>query len=346
MPASAVADVNWLLSAVTQASAALIAIVGGLLVSRYVALHAEQQGARRRVADLARRETEAQSHLAASEQALDAYYVDELLDDEDVFEVIVDSGFDPALRDVLDAAQEEQEEDLNQALLVAKLADLSSDLRAAMSAIVPLVPKVKEHPDWATFRRDHELPVEHRHAWEWLYDRVCSEREDEVLEEERRAARKSSPFGGLGFDTIRMPALSYGNPQVRATERIAEGQRQIAFENSLTNRIDEARAGVRALHQEKRLATETLDATRQPEGFGLALQVLTVLAMLGIGFPVVLMSLGPMTLEPWLRWSVTSAFFLGVALLLRFLFVYAALLREGGRSSLPNTVLGLLGPER
>lgn len=43
MHVMAVADVNWLLSALAQATAALIAIVGGLLVSRYVTLHAEQQ---------------------------------------------------------------------------------------------------------------------------------------------------------------------------------------------------------------------------------------------------------------------------------------------------------------
>jgi hypothetical protein len=47
-----IADVNWLLSALAQSSAALIAIVGGLLVPRYVALHAEQEAAERRLADL------------------------------------------------------------------------------------------------------------------------------------------------------------------------------------------------------------------------------------------------------------------------------------------------------
>jgi hypothetical protein len=73
----ALAAVNWLLSALAQASTALIAILGGLLVSRYVALHAEQQAARRRVEDLVRREAEAKAHLEEAKRDLDLYLVDQ-----------------------------------------------------------------------------------------------------------------------------------------------------------------------------------------------------------------------------------------------------------------------------
>ena len=40
------ADVNWLLSAMAQSGAALVAIVGGLLGSRYVALDAEARSSK------------------------------------------------------------------------------------------------------------------------------------------------------------------------------------------------------------------------------------------------------------------------------------------------------------
>lgn len=82
------ADVNWLLSAITQSAAALIAIVGGLLVSRYVSLHAEQQGARRRADDLMRRESEANEQLRDRQREFDLYYVDDFLDDDKVFEAV------------------------------------------------------------------------------------------------------------------------------------------------------------------------------------------------------------------------------------------------------------------
>jgi hypothetical protein len=99
---------------------------------------------------------------------------------------------------------------------------------------------------------------------------------------------------------------------------------------------------LRALAQERRLAEETYDATRQPEGFVLALQVLTFLAVVGMGVPVILMGFAPMTLPAWARVAVISLFFVGVAMLLRFLFVYAGFLREGGRETLPRSLLGLL----
>lgn len=80
--------------------------------------------------------------------------------------------------------------------------------------------------------------------------------------------------------------------------------------------------------QEHRLAEETFEATRQPEGFTLALQVLSALSVLGMGIPVTLMPSFPVITMPWCgRAAVAVVFFLGVYLLLRFLFVYASYLR-------------------
>lgn len=45
------ADVNWMLSSSVQSGSALVAIVGGLLGSRYVALDAEQRAAERRLVE-------------------------------------------------------------------------------------------------------------------------------------------------------------------------------------------------------------------------------------------------------------------------------------------------------
>jgi hypothetical protein len=70
--------------------------------------------------------------------------------------------------------------------------------------------------------------------------------------------------------------------------------------------------------------------------------VLTFLAVVGMGVPVILMGFAPMTLPAWARVTVISLFFVGVAMLLRFLFVYAGFLREGGRETLPRSLLGLL----
>lgn len=84
-----IADVNWLLSALAQASAALVAIVGGLLVSRYVVLHAEQQAARRRLDDLRRTLDLAAENATQARRDLDSYDVDRYLDDDDVYEELL-----------------------------------------------------------------------------------------------------------------------------------------------------------------------------------------------------------------------------------------------------------------
>jgi hypothetical protein len=78
----------------------------------------------------------------------------------------------------------------------------------------------------------------------------------------------------------------------------------------------------------------------------MAFRVLSVLAILGMGVPVVTMGFAPLTLLAWLRAVVIGLFFLGVALLLRFLFVYARFLREGGRDSLPGSVTRLMASGR
>jgi hypothetical protein len=339
------ADVNWLLSAIAQASAALVAIVGGLLVSRYVTLHAEQQGARRRADDLARRLEEARSNLGEAEREFDLYYVDDFLDDDDVFEAILRGQGKASLEDVL-IAKDSDADDLNQGVLEEQLADLQAEVLRAVQELAPIVPEGMEHDEWVGFKRGRDLPVGHRSVWEWVYDRIVDERIEAAKEAERNA-RKQSRYGGLlgGGDYDVNSLIGLTSPEVRGLRGLVASQHEIAQVNSIRGQVETARAEVRALDQERRLAEETFDATRQPEGFSLALQVLSILAALGMGVPVGIMAFVPFSL-PWpARGVVVVVFFTGVLLLLRFLFAYAAYLR-GKTSALPATVLGLLDPRR
>lgn len=335
------ADVNWLLSALAQASAAMIAIVGGLLVSRYVTLHAEQQAAGRRVADLTRREREAEARLADARAALGLYDIDDLLIDEDVFQVIIDKDLTPTVKDVLEAVDHDGE-NLNKELLTSRLEDLSADLGRAFKAIIPHVPESRSHPSWPEFRREHTFTVGNREAWQWAYDQICGFQRDKAKRREAEDLKKSNPFGsllagrdfGVDIDVLRNISLTGGVGGIAA-------QHELAHLAALRGRVDDADTEIRAIQQERRLAGETFEATRQPEGFGLALQVLSTLAVLGIAVPVVIMGFGVLDLPGWARGLVIGSFFAGIALLLRFLFVYASFLREGGRSTLPATIFGL-----
>lgn len=334
-----IADVNWLLSALAQASAAMIAIVGGLLVSRYVALHAEQQAAGRRVGDLARREQETSSRQVEAQLALDEYDADQLLIDDDVFQLILDKRFVPTVDEVLKTVDADGAK-LNKKVLASRLAALSTDMDRALKELTSLVPEGKDHADWSEFRRSNTLTIGNRDVWEWTYEQICDFRRQNAKAREAEA-RKRTPYGALfggsdiDFDALRRIPFAGSTPLIASQQGLA--RREV-----LRATLDQAEAESRALQQERRLAQETYEATRQPEGFGLALQVLTTLAVLGMAVPVVVMGFAPVDLPAWLRWTVIACFSVGSALLLRFLFVYASFLREGGRDKLPTSVLGLL----
>lgn len=338
------ADVNWLLSAITQSAAALIAIVGGLLVSRYVSLHAEQQGARRRVDDLTRRSGEAEAQLAEHERELDLYFVDEFLDDDEVFEAILRGNGEATVDDVL--TQTDGGEDLNREVMIERFHALQTEFRVAEGELLAAIPVEKDHESWSDFKRGRQLPVSQPGLWEWLYDWICDQKGNEARRIEEDDRRKS-PYGHLLPPDISgiTRTLELANPEIRGLRHVVSSQQELAHVNVLRSRVETARAEVRALRQEHRLAEELFQATRQPEGFGLALQVLATLAVLGMGVPVVIMGFVPLALPVWLRILVIALFFFGVALLLRFLFVYARYLR-GGRRSLPSWIGGLLRSDK
>lgn len=344
MPAQQIADVNWLLSAITQSAAALIAIVGGLLVSRYVSLHAEQQAARRRADDLLRREGEALTQLMQHQRAYDLYYVDEFLDDSDVFETILREKGQATVEQVL-ADKDSEGLDLNQELLAEQLSALQDEFAVAVNELLSKVPVEKEHDSWRDFKRGKDFPIGHPGAWEWVYEKLCAEKRAEAKRIEEQA-RKKGPYGALfapTFDASDIPRFEI--PEIRGLRNVVSTQHEVAHINALRGRVETARAEVLALQQERRLAEELYEASRQPEGFSLALQVLAVLAVLGMGVPVVIMGFAPLTLPVWARVVVVALFFCGVAVLLRFLFVYARYLR-GARRSLPSWIGGLLRSDK
>ena len=299
-----------------------------------MALHAEQEAARRRLEDLARRQSDAEKRVDDLQTALDKHHVDELLNSDEVYEIVVDHRFEATASDVLSAVEHDESE-LNLELLESRVAELNDELELAGRELIALVPKSTEQMDWVDFRRHHDIVAKDRGVWEWMYDQICEMTRQEVREAEakKRSGYLSQILTPTLADTDLMRPIGIPN--------ILTSQREAALADSLREKLDESRLRVRSIRQERELAHETYEATRQPEGFGLALQVLSVLAFLGMGVPVVVMGFSPLTLPLWARAATIASFFVGVSLLLRFLFVYASYLREGGRAQLPKTVLGL-----
>jgi hypothetical protein len=329
-----IADVNWLLSALAQSSAALVAIVGGLLVSRYVALHAEQQAARRRVDDLRRTLEIAVESLRQARRDLDIYDVDFYLEDRNVYEEVLKLDFTPdieALRRAVDGGDHLVDEVLRE-----RLEHLASDMRTASELLQALVPHTEEQQEWEEFRHERQLKLDWSDAWQFLYERISHG---------RRVRAGWFPSSGKERERVRDHGLGLPDfPIVSAVPfpgilRV----RDRSEENRLVRLRDDAAARHAALLAEIELAERHLQDSRQPQGFRLALWVLAYLAVVGIGLPVVVMANGPTELPVWGRTAIVAAFFSGLLLLLRFLFVYAAYLDESRRrEELPPSVWGLL----
>lgn len=325
----AAADPDALLGVVAQSSAALFALVGGLLASRYVTLHAEQQAAERRAANLRRRLEEAEAEAGTTQRQVDEYLINEVLEDEDVYEVIVRQQFAATPRQVLKAAGDSGEF-LNEAMLMRRIRELSAELLRARDTIDSLVPEDEDQEDWPAFRRAHDLEMDTPGAWEWMYDLLSNARA-EAAREARKQRQRAMPFG-----------IDFPEPFTIPPVRGIVGPNERAHRERLLDRRDAAAAAVPALRAELRLAEENYQASRQPEGFALALRALAFLAVVGIGAPVVVMAFTPDELHWAARAAVIGIFFVGVVVLLRYLFVYAHYLDEKHQQhELPRGLLGL-----
>lgn len=337
------ADINWLLSSTAQSSAALVAIIGGLQGARYVSLHAEQQAARRRRDDLARRASAAAARLAEQQLRLDRYGVDNVLLTDDIFELVVKNDFEVTVDDAL-SVSDGDDTGLPAALLRERLGQLCASLRAARDRLVELVPESEEHPSWDMFRRANEVLPDEDGAWRWMYQKVVEARTDEARKRRREAERRRDPFGSSMSDLVRSSSLTrLTSPEAYAIRSLRAQSMDQAHEARLIDYRDDAQRINEQLRDELQAADAHLADVEQPEGFRLALQVLAVLTAVGVVMPTAIMATGAQKLAPLVRVAVAGAFFAGVALLLRYLFVYAAYLSDRHkRQHLPENILRLV----
>jgi hypothetical protein len=289
---------------------------------------------------------EADASVAEAERALAQHAVDDLLESDELFEYLLKTqGAELTAESALEALDADPE-DYDEVVLEDRVGFYFNEWSTAVSVLFPLIPDSVEQVDWVEFRRGRDLAIGNRYTWSWVYDQIIDEKVAKARKEREaaeRAARQKQPFGSL-IQPVDYSSLvgRVQNPALTAAYRISDSQNELAKASDLRTRVSETTGARTALRQERRLAAETLDATRQPAGFVLALQVLTFLAVCGLVVPVVVMGFGPMTLEPWARAVIIAVFIMGLALLLRFLYVYASYLRADGRADLPRSVIGLL----
>jgi hypothetical protein len=331
------ADVNWMLGAVVQSGAALVAIVGGLLGSRYVSLDAEQQAAQRRLDDAGRRLISARKQAQQAEQEVIDFRVRDIMDDWDVYEAIAKSSSAAKLDEVLEAATI-SDSGVPRGALEKYLQSLSREISQAFASLVDLVSYDDEHVSWDRFRRENPIHPQNDQVWEWVYTGLVDER----VKEEREARKKSTSqlYGGL-INLPDVPSMGARNFAGISAAR-SSGLRTATISRLMSSRDDSTRTRLQLEAEAESARIHVAEAT-QPEGFSLALSVLRYIAVTTIAVPICLMVIGPVTLPLWIRIIIAVLFLSGVALLLRFWLVYSVYLKQGSeRRKLPNGFVGLL----
>jgi len=314
-------NINYLLSAMLQAGAALVAIVGGLVAARYVSLHAEISQVRAEVDELSVRETNAHEsfwnalfdHTRSADRAV-LYRTDYLL------RFIRFPHRTSSLVERLEEVAVANERESDAKWVVARATLYFDEARKLLTERVD--PQARLVSPWKDFARGKRL----------VFDDDFREFIHEFVYEYERATREFK-YQKQGDTLAPMKALDSlvdrANSDLRA--------RLPSLEQEWLRRDEEATL----VRNQLNAAQRRLAGLRESEGFGTALEVRSLLAIATIVVPLVAMlpDYGDYTQAS--RIVFVAIFILGLLLMGRYLYVYAAHLR-GAREAMPKHVLGLI----
>ncbi len=297
--ALATTDPNWLLSSVAQSAAALVAIIGGFLVSRLVSLAVDRNRLLERQRDLTnrvsiqeRRLDEAHSRrFARTVQDFVGDHLKEAVDSRGVEEV------DALLTWIPPGSSEEEMRPVAEDLL-REVSEVFTTLQRHVENGGELSSEVEDLRSFGV-----EVPSD------YVSERVYGSVATKMIEDRKKLARSRSSFPSLDI-----PSIGITSPAVvgrRTTFEALAIQRQ-------DRRIEEERSAayeVESLEQQIADVDEALRGLKTPD-LTSTVWVLAYLAAVGIVLPVVFMALRPVPSERWARWLVVGAFASGLVLLL------------------------------
>jgi hypothetical protein len=304
-----VADPTPFLSTIAGVSATLVAIIGGLLVARFVSLDSEQQGAQQLVDDAAARLTTARNRAVRARQDLYSWDVNSFFK-TDVVTAIGRGEHDVVeLRDIGDVTY--LSDDTLRHVVGEIRAEFDEARRVLSELVTPRRPG--EAADWDAFKRSQrgQLPeMSWEDAWRIVYADLSSPR---LPPETVALARLASTM---------VPSVAVTRPREYV---VLDVQRRDALQ------ADMSRAEQREEDVEAELARLQLarDAVVRPKGLGWGLVVLAVFTVVGVIIPVWLLSRAPRLLTVRLGEVVFWLFLAGLLLLLGYMSVLA--MRLSGR---------------
>lgn len=293
-------DPGLLLSTVATASAALVAIVGGLLVSRVVSLATERSGLLHRRDDL-------RSQLDAARRRLEELQARRLQWDADdvlspYYARLADPEQDaPTLERMITAQGVDRTPEEIQPFLDEVLVDLAA-------ARELLEPAFREGPPDFTFREvvrsGVPIPAAKRDVYEAAFDQLVKEN-----------PKPRQPYDSLLASIA--PTTSAVSANIGATQQM-----------NLDRDLEDARHAVAGLEAQLEQACLALARVTEPRGITGGVWVLGYFGAVGTLYPLAIM-VAAETVPDWMQWTVVLLFASGVAALLGYVVWQVQHLSEG-----------------
>jgi hypothetical protein len=289
------------LSTIAASSATMVAIVGGLLVARFVTIDSEQQGAQQLLDDANNRLTTAQQREAEARDKLYQSDVRYFFDDK-VIEAIGEGERDiSALREMGGSTSLTDQE-------VAEVTQtIAAEFESAQQVLDDVLSGIEGAiPEWEEFKRSKcdQLPdILWDRPWKIVYDKLTTPPPQ---------SRRNSILTGL---YIPRPAFAPTVPEFSALN----AQRR----DTLRANLERAEQRVEDIESEVAHLTRAREAIVRPKGLGWGLVILAYFTLSGVIFPIWLMSRAPHRLTAGLGEVALWVFLSGLLALLGYMSVLA-----------------------
>jgi hypothetical protein len=292
------------LSTIAASSAAMVAIVGGLLVARFVTLISEREGAQQVLDDAKERLSTAHKRAKETEERLVNWDVGDFFDRQ-VLHAIGDGTKDMReLRAINGSARLPDEK------IASVVSEVAAEFETARNALPGFIQSTPEgarvtHAGWEDFKaKTSGLPET---SWDEVWEIVYID----LLTPPQPRAPAGSIFGDFPLSVPLIPPV----PQY-----VALGEQR---RDALRANLDRAQQQEEDIEGEVGRLQPARDAIVRPKGLGWGLVVLSVFTVVGVINPVWLMSRAPERLSAHMGEAVFWLFFIGLLALLVYMSTLA-----------------------
>ena len=304
----------------------LAAIVGGLLVARFVTIDSDQQTSRKVLTDARERLDAARGRMSAAWEAVLDWEADDFFWSARIAKAIDDGVTAPQeLMRIKDWARSEDE-------LRPYAEQAVREHRAARDILPSLVTKPGE--DWDDFHRHTTAlpPIRWPRVWEHVYDQIVLERVAEAEARARAARTDSSLWFGMESLTASISGMSPASARmigaINSTDARATAARRhdglIAAHQAAKQQVQDYEA------ESRRLQEAHAEIVRPDARLWWGVGIVVLFAAVGVALPLWIMAQGPKDLGSvrWLFWVFAGA----LAALLAYIVAYLAQLTRAKRS--------------